>query len=443
MNTYKAAIALAAMTIALDSAQAAPTVQATLTVGNQAPVMCTDSVLAKAFVPNFADGTLSIIDLGTLTVSATLPVGPNPRRLACNEATHRLYLVNATTPGTVTVVDAKANAVVATIPVGNDPRTLGANFFIDEIYVSNYDSDTVSIVSTATHAVVATVAVGKAPLAPASNNNLYKTYVPARPTAPCRSSTRRRAGHQNDTGRQGAPVRRHRRQARQGLREQRDRPDRFGDRLGHRHGGQDDRDRRRHTVQFRLGQQCVPALLPAQRDGRHGDGDRHRHGRRGAHHRRGLDPRRRAGRMPAPATCTWSTRGATRSRSSMRPTETPIGSFAVGRAPSRIYEMGDQLFVLNGNGSIPTRSRSRPSRTRSPARRSRPSSITPASTTISTPPTKRRRISSATGCSTTTGTGRSNSGGSGIRRAPAAPRSAGSSVRRSRRGVRTSTRRTH
>ena len=32
------------------------------TVGNQAQVMCADSRLAKAFVPNLADGTLSVIE---------------------------------------------------------------------------------------------------------------------------------------------------------------------------------------------------------------------------------------------------------------------------------------------------------------------------------------------------------------------------------------------
>jgi YVTN family beta-propeller protein len=179
MTTCKAAATLAAMAIALGSAHATPTVEATLTVGNQAPVMCTDSVLAKAFVPNFADGTLSVIDVDALKVSATVAVGRNPRRLACNEATHLLYVANATSPGTVTVVDAKTGAVVKTIPVGDDPRNIGANFLIDEVYVSNYGSNTVSIISTATNAVVATVAVGTAPLAPTSNNNLYKTYVPS------------------------------------------------------------------------------------------------------------------------------------------------------------------------------------------------------------------------------------------------------------------------
>jgi YVTN family beta-propeller protein len=160
-------------------ASAAPVIQATLTLGHQAPVLCIDMGLGKAFAPNLADGTLSVIDLDALTVSATVPVAPNPRRLVCNAATQRVYVVHAATPGTMTVLDAATNGVVATVPVGNDARNIAANFLVDEVYVSNFGSGTVSIVSTATNTVVATLAVGTNPGAPASNDRLRKTYVPS------------------------------------------------------------------------------------------------------------------------------------------------------------------------------------------------------------------------------------------------------------------------
>lgn len=178
MHARNAVFAVVAVA-ALGHADAAPVVEATLTVGNQAAVMCADSVLHKAFVANFGDGTLSVIDLDALKVSATVPAGPGPRRLVCNEATHRVYVVNAATPGTVTVLDASTNGIVATIGVGNDPRTLAANFLNDEVYVSNYGSNTLSIIDTATNGVVATVPVGASPLTPQSNDNLRKTYVPS------------------------------------------------------------------------------------------------------------------------------------------------------------------------------------------------------------------------------------------------------------------------
>jgi YVTN family beta-propeller protein len=177
MHRFTSLVVLAATLATLGVGNAASTIQATLTLGNQSPVLCLDIALAKAFVPNFADGTLSVIDLDSLTVVATVAVGQNPRRLVCNAATHRVYVVHATTPGSVTVVDASTHGVVTTIAAGNDSRNIAANFLIDELYVSNYGSNTVSVISTATNTVLATLPVGTNPQAPASNDRLNKTYV--------------------------------------------------------------------------------------------------------------------------------------------------------------------------------------------------------------------------------------------------------------------------
>ena len=168
-------LVLVAIVAGIGVAQGAPATRATLTFGNQAPVLCIDTALRKAFVPNYAGGTLSVVDLATPTVAATVPVAPSPRRLTCNEATHRVYVVHATTPATMTVIDARTHAAVATVAVGNDARNVGSNFLIDEAYVSNFGSGTVSIVSTATNTVVATLPVGTNPQAPASNDRLKKT----------------------------------------------------------------------------------------------------------------------------------------------------------------------------------------------------------------------------------------------------------------------------
>jgi YVTN family beta-propeller protein len=177
MKAMRAALLIAGM-LAFGCVHAAAVVQATLTLGNNTAGITIDPSLAKAFVTNFDSGTMSVIDINTLAVAATVTVGANPRRIVANAATHRVYLVNATTPGTVTVIDGTTNAVVATIPVGNDPRTIGSNFLIDEVYVSNNASNTVSVINTATNSVVATIPVGADPRAPSSNDILKKIYVP-------------------------------------------------------------------------------------------------------------------------------------------------------------------------------------------------------------------------------------------------------------------------
>lgn len=171
------AVFIGAALFALECAHATPPVQATLTLGNNIQGIAIDPAIAKAFVTNFNDGTVSVIDINTLTVAATVSVGASPRRVIADAATHRVYIANATTPGTVTVLNGATNAVVATIPVGNDPRALGGNFFIGQVYVNNNASNTVSVINTATNAVVATIMVGTAPSSPTSNDILKKLYV--------------------------------------------------------------------------------------------------------------------------------------------------------------------------------------------------------------------------------------------------------------------------
>ncbi len=178
MNKF-AAVLITAFGMLNGNSVAAPVVQATLTLGNQATILCTDPVRAKAYATNFGDGTVSVIDLATLAVVATVPAGPSPRRALCNTATNRVYVVNTVNAGTVTVLDGNDHHVIVTIPVGSQPRTIGADLSRDELYVSNSGSDTVSIVSTVTHAVVGTVTVGTGPGFASASATLGKIYVPS------------------------------------------------------------------------------------------------------------------------------------------------------------------------------------------------------------------------------------------------------------------------
>src|SRR5581483_9240748 len=59
----------------------------TLDVGNEASGIAVDPVLGYAFVTNYADGTLSEVDVQNLSVS-TLNAGANPRRAVVNAVTH-------------------------------------------------------------------------------------------------------------------------------------------------------------------------------------------------------------------------------------------------------------------------------------------------------------------------------------------------------------------
>jgi len=169
---------LAAAALALTSfiATGSPPVQATLAVGNSTSAIASDPSAGVMLVTNQDDGTVSVININTLTVAATVPVGPNPRRMVIDAATHRAYITNAVNPGTLTVADTQAG-VVATIPVGNTPKSLDANFFIGEVYVANNAGASVSVISTTTNTVIATIPVGNSPASPSSNAIIKKLYV--------------------------------------------------------------------------------------------------------------------------------------------------------------------------------------------------------------------------------------------------------------------------
>lgn len=163
--------------LAFGFAQAAPVVQATLTMGNGTAGLGIDIATRKAFVSNYADGTVTVVNVDTLAVLGNFPAGAHPRRLIVNSASNLVYVVNDNAPGSVTVIETGSYGIVATIPVGNNPRTLDSDFGARELYVTNHTDNTVSIISTATHTVLATVPVGSGPRAPAANEPLRKVYV--------------------------------------------------------------------------------------------------------------------------------------------------------------------------------------------------------------------------------------------------------------------------
>ena len=67
--------------------------------------------------------------------------------------------------GTVSVIDAATNTVTATVGVGLNPYGLAATPNGTRIYVANFGSNSVSVISTATNTVTATVGVGANPVA--------------------------------------------------------------------------------------------------------------------------------------------------------------------------------------------------------------------------------------------------------------------------------------
>jgi YVTN family beta-propeller protein len=89
---------------------------------------------SKLYVGNIASNVVTVVDLTSNTVTASIPVGIYPADLALTADGSMLYVANSNTsgmlqvmngaPSSVSVISTATNAVVATVPVGSTPQGL-------------------------------------------------------------------------------------------------------------------------------------------------------------------------------------------------------------------------------------------------------------------------------------------------------------------------------
>ncbi|HEY8032340.1 MAG TPA: YncE family protein [Methylocella sp.] len=130
-----------------------------------------------AYVTNSGANTVSVIDIPTNKVVATVPVGFFPSGVAVTPDGKHAYVANFQS-NNVAVIDTVANSVVGTpIPVGNGP--IGVAISPDGLhaYVPNFTDGTVSVIDTATNTVGPTLAVGPNPFAVAVTPDGQHVYV--------------------------------------------------------------------------------------------------------------------------------------------------------------------------------------------------------------------------------------------------------------------------
>jgi YVTN family beta-propeller protein len=83
----------------------------------------------KAYVANFNDNTVTVVD-GALNVPiTTVSAGSGPIAVAVNSVTNKIYVANVNfnaANGSVTVIDGVTNATT-TVATGEEPRSLAVN----------------------------------------------------------------------------------------------------------------------------------------------------------------------------------------------------------------------------------------------------------------------------------------------------------------------------
>ncbi|AKB20015.1 PKD domain-containing protein [Methanosarcina sp. WWM596] len=129
-----------------------------------------------AYVSNFDDSTVSIVDISKNTVTM-VPVGSHPEGIAATPDGTKVYVANID-DDSVSVISTATNKVIATIPVGNTPWGVVASPKGDKVYVTNIVDDTISVIDTMIDKVTATLDVASDPTDIAISPDGEELYVP-------------------------------------------------------------------------------------------------------------------------------------------------------------------------------------------------------------------------------------------------------------------------
>lgn len=152
-------------------------VTATVPVGDRPDGLALTPDGAEVIVANHNDDTISVIQTLTNTVSNTiLSTGSAPSSVSITPDGTQAYVSNFF-GASVTAIDISTNTVNATIPVGLNPTVISIMPNGTQAFVPNSVDTTVSVIDPATNLVIATPIVGTAPNAIGITPDETKAYV--------------------------------------------------------------------------------------------------------------------------------------------------------------------------------------------------------------------------------------------------------------------------
>lgn len=156
---------------------ASNTVTATVSVGNGPTGVAVNPGGTRVYIGNYYGNSVSVINTGNNTVIATIAPVSTPTGVAVSPDGNTVYVANQGA-SSISVISAATNTVVATITVGNTPQGVVVSPDGTKAYVANYNSDNVSVINTATNTVITTIPVGDGPEAVAVTPDGTKAFVP-------------------------------------------------------------------------------------------------------------------------------------------------------------------------------------------------------------------------------------------------------------------------
>ena len=114
----------------------------------------------KAYVGNFTDNTVSVIDTSTGSAIATIPVAAGPHGMAISQDGSTVYVAGDGS-SSLNVIDTATDRVTKTVDVGKKPNGITLTPDGKLLLVTLYGEDRIALVDTATNDVVGTIPVPK------------------------------------------------------------------------------------------------------------------------------------------------------------------------------------------------------------------------------------------------------------------------------------------
>lgn len=105
-------------------------------VGNYPCAVAVNPKTHMAYVANYADDTVSVIDGATGRVRGSIPVGSHPQSMAVDVKRDRVYVGNLQ-DNDVTVIDAVRMRVIQTVPAGSHPYAVVVDPDTGAVYAGN------------------------------------------------------------------------------------------------------------------------------------------------------------------------------------------------------------------------------------------------------------------------------------------------------------------
>ena len=117
-------------------------------VGKIPCAIAINPVTRRLYAVNYGDETLSVIDLQTRKVIATLPVGKHPQGIAIDSKANRVYVANVH-GDSVTVIDGEKNVVLGARNAGKNSYAVTVDEASGHVYAANYGAPWVTPVADA------------------------------------------------------------------------------------------------------------------------------------------------------------------------------------------------------------------------------------------------------------------------------------------------------